>query len=633
MSCAEALRSGTQADSEEAVPWTVAQSIRQRVAALSKEAQEVLRAAAVIGRQVERRVLFAAAPVSDQDGDARLLSLEEVGQAHLLAEAGADAYQFPHDLIREVVLADLSAARRAWLHCRVAVALERQPGEFPVEQLAYHYSLAGNEEQAIRYLEQAGDRAWALHANTAAEAYYQELLGYLERLGRPLEQARACEKLGQVLETLARYQKVLDVLERAVERYEQVGDLEGQRRTLAHLAHPYGLLGKPQEGIARLLPLVEARADQEASPGLILLQAALAWLYSQTHQLQEHLVMAEHTVRQARELHNASVLVQAQHVYGLALLELERVDEAVPVLEAQVQLAETFGALSTLCSDLTNLSIAYLCRGDCVRSHQQSVRAVEVAEQLGDPALLVESLTFLSNTSYQAGDWGQARRDLERAVQLGRHLETPTMIGFPLLVLGRLALAQGQWEEAARYLEEARTCGEKGTPILFAERELLEGHTEAARALLMPLLALPDEEHIPWHFLAWAALERGQEAEAEAWVAEALQRTTERHEFDWWLNPHLVEALLRSHQGRYVEAETALEHALAALWPIPATYHEAKALYFSGLLHVQQGEPVQARERLEAANAILHQLGERLYAEQAERALAKLGPQEEQVPS
>ena len=62
-------------------------------------------------------------------------------------------------------------------------------------------------------------------------------------------------------------------------------------------------------------------------------------------------------------------------------------------------------------------------------------------------------------------------------------------------------------------------------------------------------------------------------------------------------------------------------------------YEEAKTLYCYGLFHRARGEPGQARERLEEALAILGGLSERLYAGQVERALAQLGPQEEQIPS
>lgn len=94
-----------------------------------------------------------------------------------------------------------------------------------------------------------------------------------------------------------------------------------------------------------------------------------------------------------------------------------------------------------------------------------------------------------------------------------------------------------------------------------------------------------------------------------------------------------VQALLHIRQRRWGEALAALEEALARCRAMPYPYAEAKALYIYGLLHQAKGEPEQARERLEAALASLNYLGERLYAEQVERALAQLGHQEEQGPS
>src|SRR5262249_30712247 len=146
-------------------------------------------------------------------------AMEEVGQAHLLLETGEDCYQFPHDLIREVVLADLSALRRRRLHGRVAAALEQTPGELHIEQIAYHFSQSEQHEQAILYLERAGDRARALFARSEAEAAYRSLLALAERLSRPLESARACRKLSRVLRAQARNDEALAHLEQAMEHY------------------------------------------------------------------------------------------------------------------------------------------------------------------------------------------------------------------------------------------------------------------------------------------------------------------------------------------------------------------------------------------------------------------------------
>ena len=62
----------------DAVPWDVAQSVRQRLAALPAPTQEILGVAAVIGRVVSRRLLAAVAGHSD---DLTLAVLEAATRA------------------------------------------------------------------------------------------------------------------------------------------------------------------------------------------------------------------------------------------------------------------------------------------------------------------------------------------------------------------------------------------------------------------------------------------------------------------------------------------------------------------------------------------------------------------------
>jgi predicted ATPase len=195
VSCVRALRPGAQEAA--ALPWDLRHSIRQRVAVLAGETQEVLSAAAVIGRRVAPGLVTA---VAARPEEAVLAALEAATRAQLLVEeADAAAYQFAHDVIREVIEVDVGVARRAVLHRRVAAALEKLPGELPVERLAYHYARSDVPDKALVYLEHAGDRAAAQYAHAAAEGYYRELLAQLDGLGRVGQAAAVREKLGAVL--------------------------------------------------------------------------------------------------------------------------------------------------------------------------------------------------------------------------------------------------------------------------------------------------------------------------------------------------------------------------------------------------------------------------------------------------
>ena len=176
VSYARGLQAGVAGD----IPWDLAQGIRQRVAALPEGAQEALGVAAVIGREVPRHLLVAALARPE---DELLTALDAACAAHLVREEGTDAYCFPHDVLREVVEADLGAARRAVLHRRVAEALERQPGEPPAALLAYHYVQGETWAPALAYLAQAGDRAAAAYANQEALSFYAQALTMCEKLG------------------------------------------------------------------------------------------------------------------------------------------------------------------------------------------------------------------------------------------------------------------------------------------------------------------------------------------------------------------------------------------------------------------------------------------------------------------
>jgi predicted ATPase len=124
VSCVRGLRlDGREGGAEDVVPWDVVQGLRQRVEALPEVAREVLSALAVVGDGAPGALLVA---VVARPEDEVLAGLAAACRARLLVQAEADACRFAHDLIREVVEADLGAGWRVVLQRRAAEALEAQ---------------------------------------------------------------------------------------------------------------------------------------------------------------------------------------------------------------------------------------------------------------------------------------------------------------------------------------------------------------------------------------------------------------------------------------------------------------------------------------------------------------------------
>jgi tetratricopeptide (TPR) repeat protein len=124
--------------------------------------------------------------------------------------------------------------------------------------------------------------------------------------------------------------------------------------------------------------------------------------------------------------------------------------------------------------------------------------------------------------------------------------------------------------------------------------------------------------------LAWAALERNWQLDADEIIAQASTQAAVEQMRLALLDALRVRALAEMRQGRWHEAEDALAEALALCRAMPHPWAEAKVLYSFGQMHAAKGEPDLARERFERALAICARLGEGLYRPHIERAVASL---------
>jgi hypothetical protein len=160
----------------------------------------------------------------------------------------------------------------------------------------------------------------------------------------------------------------------------------------------------------------------------------------------------------------------------------------------------------------------------------------------------------------------------------------------------------------------------------MAERDLLVGRPDRARARLLPLLDRPGLQELyvtnllpP---LAGAHLELGEVAEAAEIVAQAIARAQAQDNKLALVDALRVAAMVALRRQRVAEVEQALEEGLALARTMPQPYAEARLLQVSGQMHLQKGEVGLARERLEAALAIFRRLGARQDAERVAQAMA-----------
>jgi len=630
VSYAQALQQG----SVEGVPWDLAQGVRQRVALLPEAARRLLGVAAIVGRRVPRALLVAATGQPEEDV---LVGLETACQARLLLEVADDGYVFAHDLVREVVEADVGAARRAVLHRRVAEALEGDPGGAAPELLAYHYGRGGLPDQAVLYLERAGDHAWGQRAPGAAEDHFRAALERLDERGRAHEAARVREKLGEVLYRIGRYDAAVAVLEQAAEAYRIAGDLDGQVRVTADLGRTHAVRGTTAAGLALLTALLE-RVERAGAfpPALATLSYVLSWLLFSVGQYEAALAGCERAAGLARAAGDDDTLIRTQGLRVNLLQMLGRLREALRVGEEMLGLPEEASYVEVHVIALRDLAYVYALQGTFETSRRLFDLSFTLTVQMENPSYLSLILALRGWLAALTGDGQRAHAELDQALALSRQADQSWYSPYPLIFLARLDLAEGASATATASLQEAGTLAERGGDLqalrmasgVMAEIEILEGHAEAATTRLVPLLDRPGREEcdvtMVLPVLAWAQLELGQLDQATDAVEQALKRARPEEMRLVLVEALRVKALIALRRGEWDEAARSLEEGLALARAMPYPYAEARLLQVDGALHAQQGEPPAARERLEAARVLFARLGARMDIARVERALGAL---------
>jgi tetratricopeptide (TPR) repeat protein/transcriptional regulator with XRE-family HTH domain len=632
----------TSSDTELArlqTPWRVAISIRQRVAALPLAAQQLLSALAVVGRSAPFALLAA---VVGQSETVLVEALETACQARILDEVNNETphlatYQFLHDLIRDTVFQDLSAARRAVLHHAVGDALEALGfHERRAADLAHHFQQSGDTARALPYALLAGDQAESVYAHTEAEAHYRAALHAARDVGELAREAEALEKLGKVVLLVGRREEALELVERALQVYEVMKDQIGELHAVAALLEIYigrevvdAVVTRAQSVLTRVEMADVTALTPALASGLAAVYQGIAQLYFTAGRYQDQLPAASRAVDLARAAGDEAQLAWGLHRRYIAQVNLGD-DEDLGALTDMLAIAERSGQTRLVVFAHNMIGGVHELAGEFALVIMHMEQALVVAERRQDPIHLAWQLHNFTGFLFLLGDWKRARETLSRATSIMQEADpygsTWQSVGVSL-ISGVLTLAEGREEVGRRLLEQAIESLEKlGTVFLLvsptcmlAEADLLAGHAEQARLRLMSLLkrfAGKSAQMLP--LLAWAEGALGKEAEAEETLGPLLVSAAPLYRVD----ALRVRGLLAIAQRQWAVGVDALDEALRMCQAMPHPYAEAKTLWIYGRLELERGKRVAARERLMAALAICDRLGEGLYRPHIERDLA-----------
>ncbi len=636
VSYAEQVSDGGQGEAPLAVPWTVAQVIGQRVAALPGPAKELLSVAAVAGRVVPHTLL---AQVTGSDDEQVLQAVETALEARLLAEDGPDGYRFTHDLIRETVESGLSAARRRRLHRRIGQALEHRP-DASAESLAFHFSQSGEDGTAAGYLELAGDQAQQRVAYAAAAEFYAAAAARLE-VARPAEVVPVIEKQGMAWRRAGRYDAAITALEDALAGYRAAGDAEGVARVTGRLAYTHYRRGTSHDALGELAVMAEgdpAPAPGAASPGALTWWGGLVLLLYAQGSYTKMVTLGQSLARAGRAAGDSKMHAIGTRVEGGGLICLGRLAEGAALMAAALSADPATGDEGAA-EGAALLSGAYLLMGEVDSCATLSERMLAAAERAGDQDLTAMHAVFLAGVCYVRGDWDRGRDLVSRAWECLAVSSAP--MGLRVVgVLGSALILHGAWQQARAYLEgslqAARSLrfvhGERVALTHLARLDLLEGRPQDAVARLHPITAgrpAPAVEDLNWDYpvdllsvLAEAHLELSDLDRARTYAGRAVDHARRMGAWLQGIYALEVHGMVLARDGHHDLARAAYQEGLDRARAMPFPYGQARLLHAYGLLDRQQQDHAAAHAKFAQALAILERLGADKDADQLRRAIA-----------
>ncbi|MET0327020.1 MAG: AAA family ATPase, partial [Ilumatobacteraceae bacterium] len=577
------------------VPAAVHDVVRRRVSSLPAATQQLMAAAAVLGRRVDLGVL---AGVVDEPIEAVLAGLDPAMASGLLRSDPDRIGQlsFSHALVSDALRAEQTAAGLARRHAAVAVVIERRwAGDLDsvIDELAIHAhagAAAGTAAAAVDHGARAAALATAANAPADAAAHLTRALDALAIVA-PGDRARRqglATDLGIALAAAGDAMGGRAALVEAAALADAQGDGDGVVRALRHV-----------NGDDLWSSLDWSQYDERTTA---VIRRALDRL-----PVDEAGSRAELTAALASELYAVDVersLALAAEAVELAAL----VDD--PLVQARVLLRQCWAAWRPAGQPLRAAA------GD---------RLVEVASS-GELPARFRPLAHLTRfvAAYEVGDAAVADRHVALARATADPVRTPAEWTYVLYAEWSLLVARGRFSEALELVDgvhdamrrSRRTVAGVTRTGLWVQAFVELGRTDEALDALDGLASTPYAPSGRW-WRAWTLARGGRLGE----VAAELRGFDGPLADDWYRAPLLCAALHAAaiigdadFTARHVDVLRPHEDHVAVagsgglvLGPVALTVARADVVL---------GDPVAARRSLERAEVIARRMGSAPWLEQ-----------------
>jgi class 3 adenylate cyclase/tetratricopeptide (TPR) repeat protein len=468
------------------IPATLHDSLMARLDRLLP-VKEVAQIGAVIGREFERELLAAVAPMDAAALDAALEAFVDSELVHRRGSAAQATYVFKHALVQEAAYNSLLKTRRLELHARIADALEeRFPGTSP-EVIAHHYSAAGDAARAVPYWLSAGQIASARAANREASGHFARGLELVRTLpaseGRDATELELLIELGNAQVREGGTLEPMKIFEAAGERAEAQYNSDAMVRAALGHADASWRPGLPNPTSIRMLKRASAALGLHDGLSKARVLASLALQLGMAGESDAAQRVREEATAMAKRLGEPAPVVISLFksiLYGAELQTIERLASMLPDLDRFAQRALQENDSQNLLDVLPALINARNWLGDVGGAVKWLELYAPLAERRREPFHLYFLLSSRAGFALFQGQFEESEKLAQEALGVGQAMEGLDVVGPYGIQMFSLRREQGRLGEVAPLLKQfvATTPQESswrpGLALVYAELDMLE---------------------------------------------------------------------------------------------------------------------------------------------------------------
>ncbi len=520
------------------LPNTINAVLIARIDRLSRKVREIVKVAAVIGREFDVLLLSA---VLKQDV---IYQIKIVEQSQIWDELQELHYIFKHALIRDTAYQMQLRARLRELHQLTAETMEELYAENLTERyadLAFHYEKAEVSAKAINYLGKAGDQAKARYQNQQALDLYDRLLsnlkGYATLVAEDLSgvEIDTLLKKGDILELTGEWKECQRICEEALRLSEQRKDKRriGQTNLLSGIIfRRTGKYDKAMTYFKQAMEMFEAVNDRA---GIGLVFKGIGMVYDYRGDYDVAMAYYEKALKMSEELGDA--LGIAKYANNIAIVyDLEGdYNTAMTWYQKSLQISEELGEKLERSRVLNNIGENLRLQGDYDTAMMYYQKALKIHEKLGEKLSIAIALGNIGHVYKAQGDCDRAMACYDRAIAILKDLGNKYYLCEFLIDKAEALFLLECYDEAqalnAEGTQIAEEVGEKEYivkgAVLSAKIAFALGNEDAPRRLDDMLQQTQDDAEITaLHYELWKMTHTEDHRQAALNLYQTLYKTT-----------------------------------------------------------------------------------------------------------